>query len=80
MMRDTPESPEAPQKIKREVRYSAAFMPLRVGAGAVVKPLDHTSPLVSNLKPILTSPVVRVDYQTGDFETRNSLYRRVSVQ
>jgi len=36
-------------------------------------PIDHTSPLVSNTKEVLTSEVVWV-HEDGSVETQNSLY------
>lgn len=44
-----------------------------VGHPAYVHPIDHTSPLVSNTKMVITSPVVSKS-NDGSFETANSLY------
>jgi hypothetical protein len=42
---------------------------------AVVEPVDHPGHggLVSNTKPVLTSPVVAI-YDNGEFETENTYY------
>jgi hypothetical protein len=44
-----------------------------IGMGALVKPVDHESDLVSNKKYVLTSVVIKCD-DDGSFETLNSLY------
>lgn len=46
-----------------------------VGGHALVQPENHPSVLVSNKKPALTSVVVAFDEKSGEFETRNTLYR-----
>lgn len=48
-----------------------------VGASALVHPIDHPGPDVSNTKMVRTSAVLRYDRDTGEFETRNSIYRRL---
>lgn len=47
-----------------------------VGAAALCVPVDHPGPMVSNKKAIATSEVLRYDPDTGEFETRNTVYRR----
>lgn len=48
---------------------------VKVGHCAIVFPIDHPDvELVSNRKPVLTSPIVRVG-PWGEFETQNSIYR-----
>lgn len=47
---------------------------LALGKSTVVWPLDHPSPLVSNTKPVWTSPVIRLGPR-GEFETENTIYR-----
>jgi hypothetical protein len=49
------------------------------GSSAIVKPVDHPSPLVTNRKPVLTSPVIQYDRTTGEFETFNTIYRPVAA-
>lgn len=48
------------------------------GQGAIVKPVDHPSCLVTNLKLVLTSPVIKYDRETGEFETLNTIYRPIA--
>ena len=42
-----------------------------------VYPVDHTSPLVSNTKACLTSPVIFIDTESGEFHTLNSIYKPI---
>lgn len=59
---------------KRIVHYEAdQFTQIMLGFGALVKPVDHTSDLVTNMQHVLTSPVVKYDGE-GCFETLNTLY------
>lgn len=44
------------------------------GGGAMVYPLDHTSPHVTNTKVAFTSKVQAHDEKSGVFVTLNSLY------
>lgn len=63
--------------MKRTVHYDKALVAPEVGFSAVVMPLDHTSPNVSNVKPCWTSQVVAVDGE--DFETLNTFYKKVKA-
>jgi len=50
---------------------------LQLNEPAVVSPIDHPSPLVSNAVWVLTTPVQRIDWwnRSGpEFETANSRY------
>ena len=47
---------------------------IEVGESAFVVPLDH--PGASNYWPVLTSKVIYIDYETGRFETLNTVYVR----
>lgn len=48
---------------------------VNVGMGAIIWPLTHNSRTVSLTKHILTSPVIRNNDLTGEFETENSIYK-----
>ncbi len=48
---------------------------IKKGMGAMVYPVDHTSPHVSNSSFCHTSKVIRYDEDTGEFETQNSIYK-----
>ena len=63
--------------MKKVVHYkkNSVFGAIVVGHSAYVEPVDHTSSLVSNTKHVRTSEVIRVDHETGEFETLNSIYR-----
>jgi len=54
------------------VRYRPMNVIIEVGLPALVKTVDHPSPLVSNTKAVLTSPVIHVDEH--GFETLNTRY------
>lgn len=47
---------------------------IRVGYNAIVTPIDHSGPFVSNNKPVITSKVIRHNEETGEFETENTIY------
>lgn len=49
-------------------------IPPEEGGYAMVTPINHTSPLVSNTGPVFTSHIVRLG-PWGEFETRNTIYR-----
>jgi len=46
---------------------------LKVGKSAMIKPIDHSSPYVSNTQHVYTSAIVKVNTD-GSFETQNTLY------
>lgn len=48
---------------------------VNVGRSAIIWPLTHTSSEVSLTKHILTSPVVKNNDLTSEFETENSIYK-----
>lgn len=61
--------------VKTVVHYvRESLEPVRIGYSAHLRPIDHTSPLVSNQGLARTSPVVAHDPITGRVETRNSIY------
>ena len=66
---------EVSEKQKRVVHYKEASNVILYGR-AIVLPIDHTSNLVTNTTYAITSPIVKVYPQSGDFETENSIYRR----
>lgn len=59
------------------VHYRELHAELRKGCWATITPLDHPNGFVTNTKPVVTSPIVRIG-KFGEFETRNSIYRRVA--
>lgn len=61
--------------MKRIVHYDAALTPIVMrGFRAIVRPLDHPGPHVSNTRAIITTRVVKV-LPEGAFETENSIYK-----
>jgi len=48
---------------------------VKIGKGAVVHPVDHSSALVSNTKHVITSTVTQFNPHDGGFETMNTIYR-----
>ena len=46
---------------------------LKVGKSAMIKPIDHASPFVSNTQHVYTSSVVKINADNS-FETMNTLY------
>ena len=54
------------------VAYRELHTELREGEPVILTPLDHPSPLVSNTKPIVTSPVKKIG--TDEFWTENTHY------
>lgn len=62
--------------MKKLVKYNTEYSAIiEVGRPAIVRPIDHTSELVSNTKHVMTSLVLRFDKKSGEFETENSIYR-----
>ena len=47
---------------------------IELGMNALVFPLDHPSPYVSNQYLVRTSKVIKLDKETGNFETVNTIY------
>lgn len=61
---------------KQVVTYDCSESPFVIeGGSALLKPINHTSPHVSNTKTVRTSNVVRVDLETGEIETLNTIYK-----
>ena len=61
------------QPKKATVHYTDAVN-IIVGGRATLKPVDHTSPLVSNTKWATTSTILSVEPNGTTFETLNSIY------
>jgi len=62
------------------VHYQSAGVEIEVGKRAFVCPVDHYNKLdVSNTGPVLTTRVIEIDYETGEFMTLNTHYKPVSA-
>ncbi len=48
---------------------------IREGHCAIVTPINHPGPLVTNTKPIVTTRVLKV-WPCGGFDTKNTRYRK----
>ena len=59
---------------KPTVHYKPKSYCITVGEPALIQPLDHPSPLVSNTHFARTSKVLKIT-ETG-FETKNTIYVR----
>ena len=62
--------------MKPTVSYSnlqTTLDPETIGKRVVLFPHNHTSPLVSNTKLVITSPVISYS-ETGVIETENTIY------
>jgi hypothetical protein len=61
---------------KKKVHYRAnTTLVIMKGVQAIIETVDHPdSANVSNTKYVITTPVVWVDYATGEFETQNTYY------
>lgn len=59
---------------KPVVLYSFVIEPITLHAPAVVKPINHGSPLVSNETLAITSPVEKI-VNDHCFETKNTIYK-----
>lgn len=62
------------KKVVQYKPFPLGGFPIVVGRYTVVCPVDHTSELVSNERPAMTSTVLSYDKTTGRFETLNSIY------
>lgn len=59
---------------KKVVHYRG--IPQIVGDRALIYPVDHPDTVnVTNTEQAITSPIVRKDLDTGEFETLNTIYR-----
>lgn len=66
---------------KKVVKYLSAGIPIRVGEGAIVLPIDHPNrDMVSNTCAAITSKVVSHNVETGEFETLNTVYINVGTK
>ena len=59
---------------KKFVHYVGT--PTFVGDAALLQPIDHPSPSVTNGGWVTTSPVVKYDKLSGRLETANTIYVR----
>ena len=67
---------ENKQPAKATVQYRPSVEgSIKVGYSALVWPVDHTSPFVSNEQVAVISKVISYDPETGVFETLNSIYK-----
>lgn len=48
-----------------------------VGGSAYIIPVNHPGPFVSNKDIAVTSEVMSYDEVTGEFETRNTIYKPI---
>ena len=59
------------------VRYKpTGYDNVELDKQALIAPMTHTSPYVSNTRYVITSTVVRIG-ENGEFETKNSIYRPI---
>jgi hypothetical protein len=70
------------EKNKQVVQYRVTpYQYIQVGESAVVIPVDHPdTELVTNGQAALTSEVLSYDTETGEFETKNTLYKVVAEE
>ncbi|MBC8737101.1 hypothetical protein F6X40_09800 [Paraburkholderia sp. UCT31] len=68
-------SPADTRRSNKPVVNYVSLLHCKVGQSAVVLPVDHQSPLVSNTKYVRTSVVLAYDTVTGEFETCNTRYQ-----
>ena len=63
---------------KKEVMYNATpgFF-IEVGLCAYVYTLDHPNTKNYSDRPVRTSTVLNHNKETGDFETQNTMYRKI---
>lgn len=53
---------------------------IEAGYRALVLPVDHPSPYVSNTRSVSTSRVLSHNKDTGEFETLNTIYKPVGLE
>lgn len=54
--------------------------PIMVGHRAIIRPINHPSPLVTNTAPVLTTPVESISILPNgktSFSTRNTMYMEI---
>jgi hypothetical protein len=62
------------------VHYSRLFSTLVVGQFASVVTADHPDAYLNDAPYVWTSAVLKVNEETGEFETRNTMYVPVKVE
>lgn len=66
----------SPYRDKPVVHYSKQDdSVVQLGHPAFIKPIDHPSENVSNESYVITSKVIGLDSETGEFETLNTKYK-----
>lgn len=50
---------------------------IKVGGRACILPINHPIQ-IDCIEPVATSMVIRYDVETGEFETENTIYRRIN--
>ena len=62
--------------MKPVVHYSRPAFPIHVGCRAIVVAHDHPDTFNTTLgHEVVTTDVIRMNIDTGEFETRNTIYQ-----
>lgn len=68
---------ENKERVKPIVHYSSLIGDIEINYSATVTVVDHPAKYLNEEPFIYTSYVVNYDEETGEFETRNTIYKPV---
>lgn len=63
------------ERVKPVVHYTSRWNNLEIGKSVTITTVDHPAGYLNDYPVVYTSAVVKFDEATGEFETRNTLYK-----
>ena len=63
------------ERVKPTVYYTSRRNNFEIGKSATITTVDHPAAYLNEFPIVYTSAVVAFDEETGEFETRNTLYK-----
>lgn len=63
------------ERVKPVVHYTTRWNNFEIGKSVTITTVDHPAGYLNQFPVVYTSAVVTFDEETGEFETRNTLYK-----
>lgn len=63
------------ERVKPVVHYTSRWSNLEIGKSVTLTTVDHPAGYLNEFPVVYTSAVVAFDEESGEFETRNTLYK-----
>lgn len=63
------------ERVKPVVHYTARWNDFEIGKSVTITTVDHPAAYLNDFPVVYTSAIVAFDEETGEFETRNTLYK-----